>query len=124
MVKQSSFGLPGQYGRRVTRANCHGCELHFYCLCRIDLFCFCVAKVEELNSELDLRLHLHEPRAARAEQDVHNVRAGEEKPENLLLPTRVSPATVRLRGPYEIQTTTENTLLSKNNHGKVSFSRS
>ena len=91
VVKQSSFGLPGQYGRRVTRVNCHGCELHFYCLCRIDLFCFCVAKVEELNSELDLRLHLHEPRAARAEQDVHNVRAGEEKPENLLLPTRVSP---------------------------------
>lgn len=35
------------------------------------------AKVEELNSELDLRLHLHEPRAARAEQDVHNVRAAE-----------------------------------------------
>ena len=22
VVKQSSFGLPGQYGRRVTRANC------------------------------------------------------------------------------------------------------
>lgn len=35
------------------------------------------AKGEELNSELDLRLHLHEPRAARAEQDVHNVRAAE-----------------------------------------------
>ena len=34
-------------------------------------------QVEELNSELDLRLHLHEPRAARAEQDVHHVRAGE-----------------------------------------------
>ena len=34
-------------------------------------------QVEELNSELDLRLHLHEPRASRAEQDVHNVRAGE-----------------------------------------------
>ena len=36
------------------------------------------SQVEELNSELDLRLHLHEPRAARAEQDVHNVRAGRE----------------------------------------------
>ncbi|KAK3730052.1 hypothetical protein QZH41_009552, partial [Actinostola sp. cb2023] len=35
------------------------------------------AKMEELNSELDLRLHLHEPRASRAEQDVHNVRAAE-----------------------------------------------
>jgi len=36
-------------------------------------------QVEELNSELDLRLHLHEPRAARAEQDVHNVRAGKDR---------------------------------------------
>ena len=34
------------------------------------------AKTEELNSELDLRLHLHQPRARRAELDVHNVRAG------------------------------------------------
>ncbi len=32
---------------------------------------------EELNSELDLRLHLHEPRTRRAELDVHNVRAAE-----------------------------------------------
>ncbi|KAK2168021.1 hypothetical protein LSH36_21g05004 [Paralvinella palmiformis] len=35
------------------------------------------AKREELNSELDLRLHLHEPRSKRAEFDVHNVRAAE-----------------------------------------------
>ena len=35
-----------------------------------------VAKCEELNSELDLRLHLHQPRSRRAELDVHNVRAG------------------------------------------------
>ncbi|XP_046845150.1 coiled-coil domain-containing protein 180-like [Xenia sp. Carnegie-2017] len=35
------------------------------------------AKAEELNSELDLRLHLHKPRPSRAEQDVHNVRAAE-----------------------------------------------
>ena len=34
------------------------------------------AKREELNSELDLRLHLHEPRSRRAELDIHNVRAG------------------------------------------------
>ena len=33
--------------------------------------------MEELHSELDLRLHLHKPRPARAEQDVHNVRAAE-----------------------------------------------
>ncbi|XP_021341706.1 coiled-coil domain-containing protein 180-like isoform X3 [Mizuhopecten yessoensis] len=36
-----------------------------------------IAKCEELNSELDLRLHLHKPRARRAELDVHNVRAAE-----------------------------------------------
>ncbi|ELU16401.1 hypothetical protein CAPTEDRAFT_163477 [Capitella teleta] len=35
------------------------------------------AKTEELHSELDLRLHLHEPRPRRAELDVHNVRAAE-----------------------------------------------
>ncbi|XP_071948250.1 coiled-coil domain-containing protein 180-like [Antedon mediterranea] len=35
------------------------------------------AKIEELNSELDLRLHLHGPRCRRAELDIHNVRAAE-----------------------------------------------
>ncbi len=35
-----------------------------------------VLQVEELNSELELRLHLHEPRAARIEADIHNIRAG------------------------------------------------
>ncbi|XP_062515784.1 coiled-coil domain-containing protein 180-like isoform X2 [Corticium candelabrum] len=34
-------------------------------------------KKEEISSELDLRLHLHEPRAGRVEMDIHNVRAGE-----------------------------------------------
>lgn len=38
------------------------------------------AKSDELNSELELRLHLHAPRARRAELDVHNVRAGELSP--------------------------------------------
>nr|XP_022322527.1 coiled-coil domain-containing protein 180-like isoform X13 [Crassostrea virginica] len=36
-----------------------------------------IAKCEELNSELELRFHLHKPRARRAELDVHNVRAAE-----------------------------------------------
>ncbi|XP_059166254.1 coiled-coil domain-containing protein 180-like isoform X2 [Physella acuta] len=36
-----------------------------------------LAKCEELNSELDLRLHLHQPRPRRIELDVHNVRAAE-----------------------------------------------
>lgn len=35
------------------------------------------AKMEELKAELDLRMHLHEPRPLRAELDVHNVRAAE-----------------------------------------------
>ena len=34
-----------------------------------------VLKVGEVKGELDLRLHLHEPRARRIELDVHNVRA-------------------------------------------------
>ncbi|XP_066513480.1 coiled-coil domain-containing protein 180-like isoform X3 [Hoplias malabaricus] len=36
-----------------------------------------LTKKEELNSELDLRLHLHQPRARRIEMDIHNVRADE-----------------------------------------------
>lgn len=33
------------------------------------------AKSDEIEKELELRLHLHEPRMKRAEMDVHNVRA-------------------------------------------------
>lgn len=33
-------------------------------------------KIDELDSELELRLHLHELRAERIEKDIHNVRAG------------------------------------------------
>ena len=33
-------------------------------------------QIEETNNELDLRLHLHEPRPSRAEKDVHDVRLG------------------------------------------------
>ena len=39
------------------------------------------AKKEEIDSELDLRLHIHQPRASRIEMDIHNVRAGERMPE-------------------------------------------
>ncbi|XP_019396411.1 PREDICTED: coiled-coil domain-containing protein 180 isoform X2 [Crocodylus porosus] len=35
------------------------------------------AKKEELNSELQLRLHLHEPRHERIEKEIHDVRAAE-----------------------------------------------
>ncbi|XP_039363067.1 coiled-coil domain-containing protein 180 isoform X5 [Mauremys reevesii] len=34
------------------------------------------AKKEELDSELQLRLHMHQPRRERIEKDIHNVRAG------------------------------------------------
>ncbi|KAF3821242.1 hypothetical protein GH733_011395 [Mirounga leonina] len=34
-------------------------------------------KINELESELELRQHLHEPRAKRIEKDIHNVRAAE-----------------------------------------------
>lgn len=34
------------------------------------------AKKRKLKDELDLRLQLHQPRAARIEMDIHNVRAG------------------------------------------------
>lgn len=34
------------------------------------------AKSSEIEKELELRLHLHEPRIKRVEMDVHNVRAG------------------------------------------------
>ncbi|XP_045878629.1 coiled-coil domain-containing protein 180 isoform X2 [Meles meles] len=34
-------------------------------------------KINELDSELELRQHLHEPRAKRIEKDIHNVRAAE-----------------------------------------------
>jgi hypothetical protein len=36
-----------------------------------------IAKIDEVDKELELRLHLHEPRAKRAEMDIHNVRAVE-----------------------------------------------
>ena len=34
---------------------------------------------EEYTTELDLRLHLHEPRLTRITQDIHNVRASKLK---------------------------------------------
>ncbi|KAF6327036.1 coiled-coil domain containing 180 [Rhinolophus ferrumequinum] len=34
-------------------------------------------KIDELDSELELRLHLHQPRAQRIEKDIHNFRAAE-----------------------------------------------
>nr|XP_019584733.1 PREDICTED: coiled-coil domain-containing protein 180 isoform X2 [Rhinolophus sinicus] len=35
------------------------------------------SKIDELDSELELRLHLHQPRAQRIEKDIHNFRAAE-----------------------------------------------
>lgn len=36
-------------------------------------------KSDEIEKELELRFHLHEPRMKRAEMDVHNVRAGKKR---------------------------------------------
>ena len=36
-----------------------------------------ITKIDEVEKELELRLHLHEPRMKRAEMDIHNVRAVE-----------------------------------------------
>lgn len=36
-------------------------------------------KSDEIEKELELRFHLHEPRMKRAEMDVHNVRAGKRR---------------------------------------------
>ena len=33
-------------------------------------------KHDELDKEMDLQMHLHEPRRVRIETDIHNVRAG------------------------------------------------
>lgn len=34
------------------------------------------AKHEELDKEMDVQMHLHEPRRLRIETDIHNVRTG------------------------------------------------
>jgi len=34
------------------------------------------SKHDELDKEMDLKMHLHEPRRIRIETDIHNVRAG------------------------------------------------
>ncbi|KAM9206500.1 coiled-coil domain-containing protein 180 [Dugong dugon] len=45
--------------------------------CAINARIIVATKIEELESELELRLHLHQPRAQRIERDIHNVRAAE-----------------------------------------------
>lgn len=41
-----------------------------------------LSQEEEYATELDLRLHLHEPRQARITQDIHNVRASQSSKPN------------------------------------------
>jgi hypothetical protein len=45
------------------------------------------AKFDEIDKELELRLHLHEPRYKRAEMDIHHVRAGKKIIPRLHSPT-------------------------------------
>ncbi|XP_060055111.1 coiled-coil domain-containing protein 180 isoform X3 [Erinaceus europaeus] len=45
--------------------------------CSLNIRVIMSTKVDQLNSELELRLHLHQPRAQQIEKDIHNVRAAE-----------------------------------------------
>ncbi|XP_037653212.1 coiled-coil domain-containing protein 180 isoform X3 [Choloepus didactylus] len=45
--------------------------------CAVNARVIVATKVEEVDSELELRLYLHKPRAQHIERDVHNVRAAE-----------------------------------------------
>ncbi|XP_075864969.1 coiled-coil domain-containing protein 180 [Microcebus murinus] len=45
--------------------------------CALNARVIVATKIDELDSELDLRLHLHQPRAQNIEKDIHNVRAAE-----------------------------------------------
>ncbi|XP_077003707.1 coiled-coil domain-containing protein 180 isoform X2 [Tamandua tetradactyla] len=45
--------------------------------CAINARVIVATKIEEVDSELELRLYLHQPRAQRIEKDIHNVRAAE-----------------------------------------------
>ncbi|CAO2580667.1 Coiled-coil domain-containing protein 180 [Lemmus lemmus] len=45
--------------------------------CALNARIIVAAKVDELDSELELRLHLHKPRLQHVEKDIHNVRAAE-----------------------------------------------
>ncbi|XP_054440931.1 LOW QUALITY PROTEIN: coiled-coil domain-containing protein 180 [Pteronotus mesoamericanus] len=45
--------------------------------CALSVRAIVATKIDELESELELRLRLHKPRAQRIEEDIHNVRAAE-----------------------------------------------
>ncbi|KAK2120016.1 hypothetical protein P7K49_001402 [Saguinus oedipus] len=45
--------------------------------CSVNTRVIVATKIDELDSELELRLHLHQPRAQQVEEDIHNVRAAE-----------------------------------------------
>lgn len=45
--------------------------------CALNARVIVASKIDELDSELELRLHLHQPRAQHVEKDIHNVRAAE-----------------------------------------------
>uniref|UniRef100_A0A8C0WS46 Coiled-coil domain-containing protein 180 n=2 Tax=Castor canadensis TaxID=51338 RepID=A0A8C0WS46_CASCN len=45
--------------------------------CALNVRVTVATKIDELDSELELRLHLHKPRVQHVERDIHNVRAAE-----------------------------------------------
>lgn len=48
----------------------------WFAQCTLNTQVIVATKINELDSELELQLHLHEPRLQHVEKDVHNVRAG------------------------------------------------
>ncbi|XP_013368704.1 PREDICTED: coiled-coil domain-containing protein 180 isoform X2 [Chinchilla lanigera] len=49
----------------------------WFAQCALDARAIMATKISELDSELELRLHLHKPRVQHVEKDIHNVRAAE-----------------------------------------------
>ncbi|XP_023421292.1 coiled-coil domain-containing protein 180 [Cavia porcellus] len=49
----------------------------WFAQCTLNTQVIVATKINELDSELELQLHLHEPRLQHVEKDVHNVRAAE-----------------------------------------------
>ncbi|KFO19096.1 hypothetical protein H920_19559 [Fukomys damarensis] len=49
----------------------------WFAQCALNARVIVATKISELDSELELRLHLHKPRVQHVEKDIHNVRAAE-----------------------------------------------
>lgn len=76
--------LPGPFAGRMTltglsirlRAGFYEHLEKWFDQCSLNARVTVSAKIDQLDSELELLLHLHQPRAGLIEKDIHNVRAG------------------------------------------------